>query len=62
LVGGLDTEVIELNRAAMAQMKALRKLTIIPGATHLFEEPGKLEEVAKHSIDWFLTYLTKNKV
>ena len=57
LVGGLDTEVIELNRLAMDQMTAEKKLVIIPGATHLFEEPGKLEEVAKFSADWFLRYL-----
>ena len=57
LVGGLDTEVIELNRQAMEQMSAEKKLVIIPGATHLFEEPGKLEEVAKLSADWFLRYL-----
>ncbi len=57
LVGGLDTEVIELNRQAMAQMSAEKQLVIIPGATHLFEEPGKLEEVAKFSIDWFTRYL-----
>jgi putative phosphoribosyl transferase len=57
LVGGLDTEVIELNRQAMAQMSAEKKLVIVPGATHLFEEPGKLEEVAKLSTDWFLRYL-----
>ena len=57
LVGGLDTEVIKLNRQAMAQMTAEKKLVIIPGATHLFEEPGKLEEVAKASKDWFLNYL-----
>ncbi|MGO8807135.1 MAG: dienelactone hydrolase family protein [Candidatus Bathyarchaeia archaeon] len=59
LVGGLDTEVIALNKEAMAQMQDQKKLVIISGATHLFEEPGKLEEVAKHSIDWFVTYLTK---
>jgi putative phosphoribosyl transferase len=59
LVGGLDTEVIELNREAMAQMKTEKKLVIVPGATHLFEEPGKLEEVAKISTDWFLKNLTK---
>ena len=59
LVGGLDAEVIELNRQAMAQMKAEKKLVIIPGATHLFEEPGKLEEVSKHSTEWFLKHLTK---
>ena len=57
LVGGLDTEVIKLNKQAMAQMTAEKKLIIIPGATHLFEEPGKLEEVAKASKDWFLNYL-----
>ena len=57
LVGGLDTEVIELNRLAMDQMTSEKKLVIIPGATHLFEEPGKLEEVAKFSAEWFLRYL-----
>jgi putative phosphoribosyl transferase len=56
LVGGLDTEVIELNREAMEQMPAEKKLVIVPGATHLFEEAGKLEEVAKFSSDWFLKY------
>jgi putative phosphoribosyl transferase len=57
LVGSLDTEVIELNRQAMAQMSSEKKIVIIPGATHLFEELGKLEEVAKLSIDWFTHYL-----
>ncbi|HLN89635.1 MAG TPA: dienelactone hydrolase family protein [Candidatus Binatia bacterium] len=57
LVGGLDTEVIELNQQAIERMTAEKKLVIIPGATHLFEEPGKLEEVAKFSIEWFLRYL-----
>jgi putative phosphoribosyl transferase len=58
LVGGLDAEVIELNQQAMDQMIASeKKLVIIPGATHLFEEPGKLEQVAKFSTDWFLRYL-----
>ena len=57
LVGGEDTEVIELNRQAMAQMTAEKKLVIVPGATHLFEEPGKLEEVAKISSEWFINHL-----
>ena len=57
LVGGLDAEVIELNQDAMDQMTAEKKLTIIPGATHLFEEPGTLEQVAKFSRDWFVRYL-----
>jgi dienelactone hydrolase len=57
LVGGLDTEVIELNRQALDHMKTEKKMVIIPGATHLFEEQGTLEEVAKVSTDWFLKYL-----
>jgi putative phosphoribosyl transferase len=57
LVGGLDGEVIDLNKEAMAKMKAEKKLVIVPGATHLFEESGKLEEVAKISTEWFLRYL-----
>jgi pimeloyl-ACP methyl ester carboxylesterase len=59
LVGSLDTEVIELNKEAMAHMKSEKKLVIIPGATHLFEEPGKLEQVARISTDWFLNHLEK---
>jgi putative phosphoribosyl transferase len=57
LVGGLDTEVIELNQEALNQMTAEKKLVIVPGATHLFEEPGTLEQVAKLSSEWFLRYL-----
>jgi len=57
LVGGLDTEVIELNRQAQSRMTNLNKLEIIPGATHLFEETGKLEIVARLAVDWFLQYL-----
>jgi dienelactone hydrolase len=57
LVGGLDTAVIELNRQAMNQMTSEKKIVIVPGATHLFEEPGTLEEVAKISTNWFLRYL-----
>ena len=57
LVGGLDTEVIELNREAMAKLNNEKKLVIIPGATHLFEEPGTLEEAAKIATEWFLRHL-----
>ena len=57
LVGGWDEEVIELNKQAQSKMTNENKLVIIPGATHLFEEPGKLEEVAKLSTDWFMRYL-----
>lgn len=57
IVGGDDVEVLELNREAMAQMKAEKKLVVVPGATHLFEEPGKLEEVATLAINWFSRHL-----
>jgi pimeloyl-ACP methyl ester carboxylesterase len=57
LVGGSDTEVIELNKQALEQMSSEKKLVIVPGATHLFEEPGALEEVARLSTDWFLRHL-----
>ena len=57
IVGGNDFEVIELNRTAYKNIPAKKKLEIIPGATHLFEEPGTLEEVARLSAEWFLKYL-----
>ena len=57
LVGGYDDVVIDLNKEAMAQMTSKKKLIIIPEATHLFEESGKLEEVAQHASNWFLQYI-----
>jgi dienelactone hydrolase len=54
LVGGADDVVIGLNEAARQRMKCEVKLEIIPGATHLFAEPGALEEVAKLAGDWFI--------
>lgn len=58
LVGGLDEPVISLNREAYHQLPDPRKeLVIIPGATHLFEEPGKLEQVAEYAAQWFENYL-----
>ena len=57
LVGGYDDDVIDLNKQAMAKMKSEKKLIIIPEATHLFEEAGKLEQVAQHASNWFLQYL-----
>jgi putative phosphoribosyl transferase len=57
LVGGWDEEVIELNKQAQSQMTNQNKLIIIPAATHLFEEPGKLEEVARFAADWFKRFL-----
>jgi putative phosphoribosyl transferase len=56
IVGERDTEVIELNRQAMARIRSEKKLEIVPGATHLFEESGALEEVARLAIDWFSKY------
>ena len=57
IVGGYDGVVIEMNKDAFSQLKSEKKLVIIPGATHLFEEKGKLEEVAVQAGDWFLKYL-----
>lgn len=57
IVGGRDDIVIELNREAAAQLRAAHELAIIPGATHLFEEPGALEEVAHLAAQWFARYL-----
>jgi len=57
IVGGNDDVVIELNRQAQAQLTAENALTIVPGATHLFEEPGTLEEVARLATEWFQRYL-----
>lgn len=57
LVGGFDHEVIELNREAQARMTAPTELRIIPGATHLFEEAGTLEQVGEEAGAWFERYL-----
>ena len=57
IVGGLDALVIEMNRAAMAHMRADAMLEIVPGATHLFEEPGALGRVAALAAEWFSRYL-----
>ncbi|WP_133130597.1 dienelactone hydrolase family protein [Legionella yabuuchiae] len=58
IVGELDDVVIDLNKQAMSQMHCGNKLEIVPGATHLFEEPGTLDEVAKLTKNWFLKHLT----
>jgi putative phosphoribosyl transferase len=58
IVGGRDTVVIDLNKNAMAKVPAKKKLEIVSSATHLFEEPGKLEKVAKLATKWFLKHLT----
>jgi putative phosphoribosyl transferase len=58
IVGGRDSVVIELNKQAMEQMKAPVRLEIVPGATHLFEERGTLEQVAHLAREWFVQYLS----
>lgn len=57
LVGALDAEVLVLNRQAARQMHGQVQLTVVPGATHLFEEPGTLEAVARHANGWFGRHL-----
>jgi pimeloyl-ACP methyl ester carboxylesterase len=61
IVGGLDGPVIGMNREAGARLRAEHRIEIVPGATHLFEEPGKLEEVARLARDWFQRHLAAEK-
>jgi putative phosphoribosyl transferase len=60
IVGGEDYQVIELNREALAQMRCEKELSIVPGATHLFEEPGALERVSNLALNWFRRHLTES--
>jgi pimeloyl-ACP methyl ester carboxylesterase len=53
----MDPEVIKLNQLAQRALPGLSRLVIVPGATHLFEEPGTLERVAELARDWFVTHL-----
>jgi putative phosphoribosyl transferase len=57
IVGGDDTAVLELNRAAQEELRCPSELVVIPGAGHLFEEPGALEAVSEHAIRWFDRHL-----
>lgn len=57
IVGGHDPEVLSLNRRALAQLACEARLEIVPGATHLFEEPGTLEEAASLAAKWFVQHL-----
>ena len=59
IVGGRDLPVMAMNRDAANELKVDKKLVVIPGATHLFEEPGTLEEAAKLASNWFVNYLTR---
>jgi putative phosphoribosyl transferase len=57
IVGGHDTQVVDLNRRAAARLRADVRLEVVPGATHLFEEPGAIDAVGALTIDWCRTYL-----
>ena len=57
VVGGNDPQVLELNRAAQARLGGPSELVVVPGASHLFEEPGTLEEVSRLAGDWFAAHL-----
>ncbi len=60
IVGGYDTPVIAMNEDALKQLRTQKRLEIIPRATHLFEEPGALEEVARLASKWFTHYLAQD--
>jgi dienelactone hydrolase len=62
IVGSLDETVLELNREALANLNCIKKLEIVDGATHLFEEPGKMERVSELAADWFKKYLVPGYV
>jgi putative phosphoribosyl transferase len=57
IVGGSDHVVLDLNREAQRHLRCENELVVIPGATHLFEEPGALEAVADSARDWFVRHL-----
>jgi putative phosphoribosyl transferase len=59
IVGGHDEAVLQLNRDAFDQLRCIRRLAVVPGATHLFEEPGALEKVAELAAKWFSRHLAK---
>jgi len=59
IVGGADFAVLALNRVALAELRCEKQLVIVPGATHLFEEPGTLEAVVEHARGWFSKHFTE---
>ena len=59
IVGGADTVVLELNRGAQARLRCVNRLSVVEGATHLFEEPGALAEAALLARDWFREHLVQ---
>jgi len=61
IVGGKDQEVLRLNESAGSSMVCAREIAVVPGATHLFEEPGALEEVSRLAADWFRRWLVREE-
>jgi len=61
IVGQLDVPVIKMNKEAFDELKTVKEMKIIPGATHLFEEPGKLMEVAELAISWYMEHLVEKE-
>jgi putative phosphoribosyl transferase len=61
-VGSKDHTVLQLNRRAQAQLRCLNRLTVVEGATHLFEEPGTLAEAAMRARDWFVHHLLSSGI
>jgi dienelactone hydrolase len=61
IVGSLDTQVIEFNRQAMERLNSVKQMELVPGATHLFEEPGTLPQVADLAATWFIKYLGSSR-
>ncbi|GAA3766259.1 dienelactone hydrolase family protein [Plantactinospora mayteni] len=59
LVGGLDDEVLRLNNQALADLDGSAELRVVPGASHLFEEPGTLDQVAEEAAEWFVSHLPR---
>ncbi|MDO9313582.1 MAG: dienelactone hydrolase family protein [Burkholderiaceae bacterium] len=59
IVGSEDRDVLELNRSALRALKCIKRLEVVPGATHLFEEPGTLESVAELAAEWFESHLAR---
>ncbi len=62
IVGGKDRGVLELNRSALALLNCKKRLEVVPGATHLFEEPGTLDAVAQLAGDWFAQHLARGRL
>jgi putative phosphoribosyl transferase len=61
IVGGMDVPVIRMNKMAFDELHSVKEMKIIPGATHLFEEHGKLQEMADLAVTWYKTHLVKKE-